>query len=673
MAREIDISISAKDNFTDSLRKMQSMQTSFRKDLGQLNEELNKLNNNKINLKVDMAKAKNELKDAEKAFKTLGDEANRSKLIVAQTKYDNVKQNLNLVSSSAKQAEKDIRNLTSTMSKADNKASTSRSGGSTGALGALAKAGLFNMVGSSLSGAANAGISSAFGSSTGNAAGSLLGGAAAGAAIGSIVPGVGTAIGAVVGAAAGGITALTQKFTEKDEAFKSVVQSNYELAKEVQKASLANGANLAGKREQTNIAFSTLLGGDDKAKSFLGDITKFAEKTPFEFDQLTTMSKTLLAYGYKMNDIVPLLTKVGDAGSALGMGGDDMNIVATSLGRMNTTGKATLEYLNPLLERGIPVWDYLSKASGKTKQQVQEMVSKGLLPGEKAAAAIADYMGKAFEGNMAKQSETFQGLSSTLKDMQDQMDAAMGEGYNEKRKEGLKNQINYLSGESGTKMKEANRLIGEWKASLDNDHDKAINDAVDKIMASEEYKIAEQQGNKVKMGELLAKAQVEGENNYKASAGYQEQLQSDLALIGKIRENTALQGEYYNTGYKMGQEFSKGLAAGKNINLSPSASTLPSYTTGNNTSSSSSTGYPSNYLRGGYAFGLERVPYDNYPALLHQDEKVLTASQARALNDGGQKVEINLNGAVVRDESDIDKIASAIVSKIEFYRPGYAG
>ena len=32
---------------------------------------------------------------------------------------------------------------------------------------------------------------------------------------------------------------------------------------------------------------------------------------------------------------------------------------------------------------------------------------------------------------------------------------------------------------------------------------------------------------------------------------------------------------------------------------------------------------------GSYAFGLERVPYDNYPALLHAGERVLTAREAR--------------------------------------------
>ena len=37
---------------------------------------------------------------------------------------------------------------------------------------------------------------------------------------------------------------------------------------------------------------------------------------------------------------------------------------------------------------------------------------------------------------------------------------------------------------------------------------------------------------------------------------------------------------------------------------------------------------------GSYAFGLERVPYDNYPALLHPGERVLPAREARNQDQG---------------------------------------
>jgi tape measure domain-containing protein len=627
---------------------MKNANMSFNKDLTGLQNKLDALNKNKITLKVDTDKAKSALKEAEKQFALTGDAANKLNLELASANYDNAKRNLDLVSKNARQAEKDILGLTGAVSKAENKAG----GGKSGILSSLATAGLTKLVGETASNLAGALITSSLGSDAGSMFSSVFGGAASGAALGSLGGPITAAVGAAVGAGLGVVNGAVSNYTKKDDAFKGVVQDLYNNANQAQTDTLTSGSTIAGNREQKQISFATLLGGDAAAKDYLAKMTGFAGKTPFQYDQLATMSKTMLAYGYKVNELIPELTKIGDAGSALSMSGEDMNFVATSLGRMRTTNKTTLEYLNPLLERGIPVWDYLAKASGKTKEQVQEMVSKGLVPGAQAAKAISDYMGKEFAGNMEKQSQSFQGLVSSLQDAQDSMSAAMGEGYNDKRKEGIKAQIDWLGSDSGEKMKEANKMIGEWKASLENEHEAAIRKAIDDMMVSEEYKQAAAEGNRVKMGSLLAEAQIKGENEYKAGAGYQLQVQADLELAKSIGTDTALMDEYWNTGYIMGKQFSKGraAAAASNENFDSPASFNP---------------YPLEpYTVWGtkHAYGLDYVPYDNYPALLHQGERVLTASDARVSD--GAKVMITGNNFVVREEADVEKIAKEICKQI---------
>ncbi|MEZ2660589.1 hypothetical protein [Aneurinibacillus aneurinilyticus] len=61
--------------------------------------------------------------------------------------------------------------------------------------------------------------------------------------------------------------------------------------------------------------------------------------------------------------------------------------------------------------------------------------------------------------------------------------------------------------------------------------------------------------------------------------------------------------------------------------------------------------------------GIDSVPYDNYPAILHKGEKVVPSTEVRK----GDKpnVTINVNGMVVREEADIDRIGAAIVRKLE--------
>ncbi|MHC6178641.1 transglycosylase SLT domain-containing protein [Clostridium sp. JNZ X4-2] len=70
----------------------------------------------------------------------------------------------------------------------------------------------------------------------------------------------------------------------------------------------------------------------------------------------------------------------------------------------------------------------------------------------------------------------------------------------------------------------------------------------------------------------------------------------------------------------------------------------------------------------GYAVGLTRVPKDNFPALLHEDERVLTANEARNYdkkNNSKPNIIINMYGTTIRKDSDIDKIATALVKKLK--------
>lgn len=658
MSANASIVISAKDNYSSAIKKMQATQTSFRKDLKSLQKELDTLNKNKLTLNMDLSKAKRELKDAEKAFGAVGDEAARLRLEAAQADYDNIRQNLDLVSRTAKQTARDMDNLTGVVSKSEN-----RMGGAGGTLATLAKAGLFSMAGNAAADLGGVLASSAFGSQTGNAITSVLGGAASGAAMGSVAGPAGTAIGAAVGALTGAVQAFTAQYSSKDDAFKSVVQDTYNEIKQAQAESLSSGSEIAASRETAQISFTTLFGDADVAQDFLSDVTDFANVTPFLFDDLTAMSKVLKTYGYTVEELLPTMQKIGDAGAALGMGQEDMAAIATYLGRMKTTGKATLEYLTPLLERGIPVWDYLAQASGIAKDEVQEMVTRGLVPGAKAAEIIADYMGEDFAGSMEQQAQTYAGLASTLEGMQEEMDSAMGEGYNEQRKLGMQEQIEWLSGESGEAMKEANRLIGEWQASLENEKERLLREKMDEVMTSDAFAEADS----VEKGRMLAAAQAEANATYLESDGYQTQLLADKALIDQIQVD--MTDAYYDAGYSLGLKFEEGRA---NAIKDAGGSWADVVAAGLGGGTSELSPRMEMVLDRGYAYGIQRVPYNNFPALLHEGERVLTASQAREWR-AGATVRVTGNSFIVREEADIDRIAAALAEKIADAQASYVG
>src|SRR5262245_40018786 len=180
----------------------------------------------------------------------------------------------------------------------------------------------------------------------------------------------------------------------------------------------AKGAaiDLNSSLEQSKIAFTTMLGSAEKADAFLEDLAKFAATTPFEFPDLVNASKRMFAFGFQSQQVVPLLTAVGDAVAAVGGGADVIDGVTTALGQMQAKGKVSAEEMNQLAERGIPAWDMLAKKLGVSVAQAMDMASKGTVKAATFIEAFQEGTAQRFGGMMAKQARTWQGALSTISD-----------------------------------------------------------------------------------------------------------------------------------------------------------------------------------------------------------------------------------------------------------------
>ena len=670
MGRGISIEITVKDNYSQAISTMRNANQAFNKDLAGLTSKLDALNKNKITLKVETDKLKAELKEAEKQFMATGKSADKLKLQMANQKYENARRNLDLVAKNARQAEKDIRTLEQTTSKVDKKDGKGK-----------VASGLAQQAGEALVGAAGTYVNSAFGSEAGTMFSSVASSAMAGAVMGAVAGPIGIAVGAAVGGLTGAISGATKNFEKKDEYFKQYYQDQYNRIQEGQSNDLNSGITLAASRETDKVQFSSLLGGDENANDYLKQVSELAIKSPFKHDDLTTLSKTLLKQGNKKDGILTLLENIGYAGSAQGMSTENMTLLATSLGSINSKDKVTQEDLDPLLKNGINVWEYLSKASWaseKTAKQVKDMVYSGLIPGEKVAQAISENLGKDYSGGIGKYGDTYSELVSNVEEAQNEMNKAMGEGYTEERKEGLNNQLEFLGGDSGAKMQEAYKKMGQWKASLENKSEEYKSDALNAVMNGGDY-ISKFSDEKVKarlaqmhqeyiqysasgtkdagqkQGALLAEAKAIAENEYNGSDEAQLALKTNKTLAENIKNDAGVNESYWDAGYQMGMQFSLGLASAKQENIF-----------------SSLTGSVSDRVKilieqssnvKAKAYGLSYVPYDNFPAILHEGERVLTASQNRAYGQSSAPI-ITGNSFTIREEADVQKIAAELVRQM---------
>ena len=649
---DVSIAIKATDRFSDAMKTMKDSANSFDKSIVGMQSRLNSLNRTKATLKVDTDRARTELRSAEKQFAATGDAISELVLQEKQLTFENARRNLSLVSKEAANVEKQMLKTGNSVSKMGNKAGE----GFSTIVQSVATAGGAKMIGSLAQDSVNTLVGSMLGSNGGNVFSSALSSAISGAAIGSMIPGIGTAVGAVAGGLVGMASGSVQNWSKKDDAFKSYVQNAVEEQLNEQTTSLTSGSALAASRETDQISFATLFKGEDKAKQYLADLVQMANTTPFLYDDLTAMSKTLATYGYDENSILPVLQTIGDAGAALGQSTSDMNSVATAIGRMKSSNKTTLEYLNILNDRGIGAVGMLANAYGVDQGEVYSMISKGQIAGQDAARIILDALTDSFAGSMERQSKTFNGITSTIEGLRQELDNAMGEGYNETRMAGLQAEREWLEGDSGQEMQEAYQAIGAWKASLENAKEQYIRDAVNEAMGSDAYKAAEAEGNAAEMGRIIMKAKIDGMNQYNANEGKDEVLAQELSLMDSVREDTSLNDSDWDAGYTLGLSFSKGRAAGM---------------MGSGSGETSASASPSRMLQGvtlpsgsSYAVGIDYVPYDNFPALLHQGERVQTAEEARS-GGSGTSIQIVMNGTVIREDADVERVASALLERME--------
>lgn len=161
----------------------------------------------------------------------------------------------------------------------------------------------------------------------------------------------------------------------------------------------------------------------------MNDLQDFAAKTPFEFPDLIEASQKLLAMGFAADKVRPTLTAIGDAVAGLGGGPGTIDQITRALGQMQAKGKAASQEMMQLTEAGIPAWQMLADKIGVSVPEAMKLVESGAVSADTAIGALVSGMEAKFGGMMAKQSQTFSGMLSTLKDNATQAAATLTQPF----------------------------------------------------------------------------------------------------------------------------------------------------------------------------------------------------------------------------------------------------
>jgi tape measure domain-containing protein len=168
-------------------------------------------------------------------------------------------------------------------------------------------------------------------------------------------------------------------------------------------------------QENSKIAWTTLLGSADKAKTMLTDIANFAKNTQFDSEGVDAMAKYLHNAGYEGKELFDRLTEVADISGAFNIPAESAKELTRQMSQVAQAGTAYTEDLNILQDRGVPIYKAISKQLGITVGDVKMMASKGKLSSDIYIAAFDD-IANSVKGASEAQSKTMSGMLSTLKD-----------------------------------------------------------------------------------------------------------------------------------------------------------------------------------------------------------------------------------------------------------------
>lgn len=171
----------------------------------------------------------------------------------------------------------------------------------------------------------------------------------------------------------------------------------------------------AGSYEQSRIAFDTMLGSAEQARKLMGEIADFAKTTPFELPDVVAGTKQLLAFGFAQEDLLPTMRKLGDLASGLGV---PVGQLTNVFGQVRVAGRLMGQDLLQFTNAGVPLIEALATTMQKPQSEIKKLVEEGKVGFPEVQAAINSLTGEGskFGGMMEKQSQTFDGVVSNIKD-----------------------------------------------------------------------------------------------------------------------------------------------------------------------------------------------------------------------------------------------------------------
>ncbi len=165
--------------------------------------------------------------------------------------------------------------------------------------------------------------------------------------------------------------------------------------------------------ERLRVQLNAVMGSVEQGEAAVQWIKQFTRDTPYQLGQVAESFVRLKAFGLDPMD--GTMQAIVDQASKLGGGMERLNGITLAVGQAWAKQKLQGEEILQLVERGVPVWSLLEKATGKNVQELQKLSTAGKL-GQETIKLLIDEIGKSAAGSAADNMSLLSGYVSNLKD-----------------------------------------------------------------------------------------------------------------------------------------------------------------------------------------------------------------------------------------------------------------
>lgn len=189
------------------------------------------------------------------------------------------------------------------------------------------------------------------------------------------------------------------------------------------------GVEYNSMQQNSRAALSTILGGAEKANAQMAQLDDFARNSPFSKGVFIGAQQQLLAFGVEAQKVIPYLDGIQNAIAASGGSNADLEAVATTIAKIQSSAKITAQDFIEFGNRGINAAELIGSQMGKTGAEIRESVTEGTLGATEAMDALIAGMTEKFGGATDLIKQQWSGAVDRVKAANRDIGAAIAEPF----------------------------------------------------------------------------------------------------------------------------------------------------------------------------------------------------------------------------------------------------